>query len=280
MVAFIILHYKNLTDTLECISSIQALNSTNKKIVVVDNHTLSSEDVDILQPKIDHLIVLEDNLGFAKANNIGALYAIKHYNPSFLVVINNDTVIQQHDFISRIFDIHKEVPFDILGPKILCREGSGSVNPYAPLKTIDEVQKELDYQKKLFHIYQSSFSYAFLMMGIWLKRLFKKPKRFFNGEEREEGVALHGCALIFSKSYYQKFSDVFYDGTFLYHEESFLYQRAILHHLVTLYDPFISIFHKEGGSLDMKFGKKEREKKLFRTKEIIKSLELLKKEMR
>lgn len=280
MVSFIILHYKNLKDTIECIESIQKLKTKEKKnIVVVDNHTLDEKGLQKLKEYTEDIILLQENLGFAKANNKGCKYAIEKYHPSFLCVINNDTVITQEDFIERINQIYKETGFDMLGPYIECKEGSGSVNPYQPLKTKEEVEKEKKNQQKLLKVYQSPVLYFLLTLGIKIKRLFKKRDPMRNGKKREFDVALHGCALIFSKKYYEKFEEVFYPNTFLYHEESFLYLRMKKYHLKTVYDPDISIVHKEGASLSLAMDNNERKKMLFRTQEIIKSLTLLEKEI-
>ena len=51
------------------------------------------------------------------------------------------------------------------------------------------------------------------------------------------------------------------------------------YHLKTVYDPDISIVHKEGASLSLAMDNNERKKMLFRTQEIIKSLTLLEKEI-
>ena len=280
MVSFIILHYKNLKDTIECIESIQKLKSKEKKnIVVVDNHTLDEKGIQKLKEYTEDIILLQENMGFAKANNMGCKYAKEKYHPSFLCVINNDTVITQEDFIERINQIYEETDFDMLGPYIECKEGSGSVNPYQPLKTKEEVEKEKKNQQRLLKVYQSPVLYFLLTLGIKIKRIFKKREPMRNGNKREFDVALHGCALIFSKKYYEKFEEVFFPNTFLYHEESFLYLRMKQYHLKTVYDPDISIVHKEGASLSLAMDNNERKKMLFRTQEIIKSLTLLEKEI-
>lgn len=279
MYSFVILHYKNIQDTLECIASILNLKEKNKKIVVVDNCTLKEEEKKILASKVDKLICFEENLGFAKANNIGCKFAIENYHPEFLIVINNDTVIKQKVFLKNIQEIYHRTNFDILGPFIHCPLGSGSVNPYVPLQTLEEVECELRYQQKLLKIYANSIFYFLLVLGMKLKRFFKKPKVFQNGEKEELGVALHCCAIVFSKKYYEQFDTIFYNDTFLYHEESFLYKRVIKHHLTTVYSPKLEIIHKEGASLNYRFHGNNRLKLLFRTKEIIKSLNLLKVEM-
>ena len=280
MIAFIILHYKNVSDTLECIKSVSQLKSNQKiKIVVVDNHTLEQEELEKLKEYTKDILLLEKNEGFAKANNKGCAYAISKYHPDFLVVINNDTIMIQKDFINRIQTIYKETNFDLLGPWIECPPFSGSVNPYKPLKNLDEVQNELKVQQKLLKYYQSPFLYFLLTTAIRLKRIFKKPVMMQNADQREENVSLHGCAIIFSKKYYEKYDTIFYPNTFLYHEESFLYQRIIKDKLISIYDPSIKIKHKEGSSLHTTMNGNERKKLLFRTQEIIKSLKLLEQEM-
>ena len=70
----------------------------------------------------------------------------------------------------------------------------------------------------------------------------------------------------------------FYNETFLFHEEEFLYQRVIKDNLISLYDPSLTVFHKEGSSIK-KSNKKERLSKLFREKTRLKSLNLLLKNM-
>ena len=77
------------------------------------------------------------------------------------------------------------------------------------------------------------------------------------------------------KDLVEKYKDIFYKGTFLYHEEEFLTYRRKRDHLIFLYDPMVSIFHKEGSSLNHNYKKKYYQKLIFREKNIQKSLSLL-----
>ena len=100
MISFIILHYKNIKDTIECIESIRKLKTKKSvSIIVVDNHTLSKEELKKIKEYTEDVILLKENMGFAKANNKGCEYAVKKYHPDFLVVINNDTILSQDNFI-------------------------------------------------------------------------------------------------------------------------------------------------------------------------------------
>ena len=110
-----------------------------------------------------------------------------------------------------------------------------------------------------------------------IKHIIKKPIPPKNGKVIKRNVALHGCAIIMSYKYVKKYDYPFYNDTFLFHEEEFLYQRILKDNLVSIYDPHIKVFHKEGSSLE---GNGKREKLVFITKERIKSLTLLEKTLR
>lgn len=274
MVSFVILHYKNVFDTLECIASIKKFKG-KYSIVVVDNGTLSMDDKEKILKETPDVICNEENLGFAKGNNIGCQYAIRHYHPDFLVVTNNDIIIEQKDFITRVQKCYQKIKFDFMGPQILT-DGGESVNPFMAYRTLQEVEQAISKTKKLIRIYQSSILSCLLSFYFRIKYLFCHPEHLENGKESLEGVALHGCFLIFSKKYYETYDDIFYPETFLYHEEEFLEYRRRRDKLISYYDASILVFHKEGASLDFAFQNRDRQKKVFRNREILKSLQLLK----
>lgn len=276
MISFIILHYKNIKDTIECIDSIKKIK-TNKKvtIIIVDNNSLNQDEVEKLKNYTNDIIINEDNLGFAKGNNIGCKYAIDKYNPDFLCVINNDTIINQSNFIDEIYSCYENTKFDMMGPKIIT-DGGDSVNPFPAYETLDEVNDKIKYHNKLIKVYKNKFLRILLAKYIKIKRHFKNEVKIENGIKSEYGVALHGCAIIFSKKYYEKYNDIFYNDTFLYHEEEFLNYRKNKDNLITYYDSNLEIFHKEGASLNENFKNSDYEKLIFRNREIVKSLEKLK----
>lgn len=277
MVSFIILHYKNIKDTIECIESIRKING-EYKIIVVDNNTTTLDDEIILKKQCDDFIKLNENLGFAKANNIGCKYAIEKYNPDFLIVSNNDIVIDDENILSKINDEYKKSNFDMLGPKINTLGGQ-SVNPFPVYKTKEEVINQINKTEKLIKIYNNVILRNLFDIYMKTKYLFKEKRLVYNGKKRETSVALHGCFIIFSKKYYEKYEHVFYNETFLYHEEEFLYQRVLNDKLISVYNPLIEVFHKEGASLDFNY-KNNYKKLVFKNKEILKSLKLLLKQMK
>lgn len=274
--SFIILHYKNINDTLECIKSIKRIKKNEEaSIVIVDNNTLNEKEIDQLKVYTEDLVLLNENLGFAKGNNAGCKYAINKYHPNFLCVINNDTIIEQNDFLQRIEKCYKETNFDFMGPKIIT-DGGDSVNPFNAYSSLEEVEKKIKYHEKLDKVYNNKVLRILLSIYLGVKKLFMKPVHLKNGDNSQYDVALHGCAIIFSKNYYKKYDDIFYNETFLYHEEEFLNYRKNHDHLISYYDSDLEIFHKEGASLNESFKDSNYKKLIFRNKEILKSLYMLK----
>lgn len=273
MFSFIILHYKNIEETICCLNYITKNNYNDYHIIIVDNNTLNSNEEKQIRKYTNDIIKLSDNLGFAKANNIGIKYAEKKYNSMFYIVINNDVYIYQKDFLKIIKDDYKKYKFDMLGPKIDSPSGE-SVNPFPAIKLKSEVKKEINYCNKLIKIYQSNILTFLLDTYLKLKYLFLNKPKVENGKNVVMNVPLHCCAIVFSKEYVEKYTDTFNSCTFLFHEEEFLYQRLIKNNLISIYDPRLEVFHKEGSSTKASF-KNKRLRRLFHEKERKKSLEKL-----
>lgn len=274
MISFIVLHYKNIEETLCCLENLKNIIKNEKAtIIVVDNNTLNNNDKNKILKYTKDIVLLDKNYGFAKANNKGINYARKKYNSDFYCVINNDVFIYQNDFIKKIHNIYIKYNFDMLGPKIDSPTGE-SVNPFPVLKNKVDVVKEKDKCKKLIKIYNSPILTFLLSIYIKAKKIIIQPTKNENGKKIQNKVALHGCAIIFSKKYIEKYNNGFNNETFLFHEEEFLYQRMLKDNLISIYDPQLEVFHKEGSSVN-KITKTVRQRKLFREKERLKSLELL-----
>lgn len=274
MTSFIILHYKNLKDTIECIESINKIDG-DKSIIVVDNNSTTEEEQKIILKYTDDLILLKENMGFAKGNNEGCKYAIKKYHPDFLCVINNDIIIEQKDFCKKVINDYEKYEFDALGPKILT-DGGDSVNPFKTYDTITEINSEIKKCKRKIRIFSSkTLSTIYKFLSNIKHIIIRKQIKFENGKSMQFDVSLHGCAIIFSRKYYEKFDDVFYNNTFLYHEEEFLSFRRDKYKLKFMYDPYLEVFHKESASVNNEY-KNNRKKIVFRNNERLKSLILLK----
>ena len=273
MFSFVILHYKNIDETIECLTYLQKLDLKDANLIVVDNNTLSASEEKLIKRFTKDILKLDQNYGFAKANNKGIEYAKKKYHSKFYIVMNNDVYISDKNFLKIIASDYEKYNFDMLGPFISSPSGE-SVNPFPVIKNEEALASEIKRCQKLISIYSNPFSYHVLQMGIKLKHLLKKPVVPVNGAEVLLDSPLHGCCIIFSEQYIKKYKYPFYNETFLFHEEEFLYQRVINDKLISVYDPEIKVFHKEGSSIK-KSNKKERLSKLFREKTRLKSLYVL-----
>ena len=273
MFSFVILHYKNIDETIECLTYLQKLDLKDAHLIVVDNNTLSASEEKLIKRFTKDILKLDQNYGFAKANNKGIEYAKKKYHSKFYIVMNNDVYISDKNFLKIIASDYEKYNFDMLGPFISSPSGE-SVNPFPVIKNEDALATEIKRCQKLISIYNNPFSYHVLQSGIKLKHFLKKPLVPVNGSEVLLDSPLHGCCIIFSEQYIKKYTYPFYNETFLFHEEEFLYQRVIKDKLISVYDPEIKVFHKEGSSIK-KSNKKERLSKLFREKTRLKSLYVL-----
>jgi hypothetical protein len=72
------------------------------------------------------LIANDENLGFSEGNNVGIRYALKALNPDYVMLLNNDTVVDR-DFLGKLIDI-AETRKDVgaIGPKMLFYNYKGS----------------------------------------------------------------------------------------------------------------------------------------------------------
>jgi len=280
--AFVVLHFLTLEDTIECVNSIiNNVDFTNYKIVIVDNGSPNGSG-SILKKNFynnDKITVIlnEINLGFAKGNNVGFLHAKYKLKADFIALINNDTVIQQSDFISKIIEKFEFSNFHILGPDIISTKDGAHQNPRP--RTLQN-KEELRGQIKLYRT-KLLLNYFFLdnILEKTKKRFIKKPFITVSEttgpswEKEKLNVKLHGSALVFSPLYVELYEGL-YPKTFIYSEEAILYFIAKRDNLKTIYSPAIRILHKEDSSTNEIF-KKNYKKRRFYYKNFIKSGKVL-----
>lgn len=90
LVSIVTINYNGFSDTCEMIDSLKKFLSVSYEIIVVDNHSLNDEGVQIQAIYPDVKVVLSSvNLGFAGGNNLG----IKECRGIYVLLLNNDTLI-------------------------------------------------------------------------------------------------------------------------------------------------------------------------------------------
>ncbi|PKJ54372.1 glycosyltransferase family 2 protein [Bacillus sp. SN10] len=108
-VAVVILNYKNIKETLRVIEEFK--NQTSElEIVVIDND--SQDDSHNILSKRDDIVYLQtnDNLGYAKGNNIGIKYVIDNMDVEFIIISNNDIHLPNRNTIKMLKDVIKKLP--------------------------------------------------------------------------------------------------------------------------------------------------------------------------
>lgn len=258
MVGFVLLNYMAYQETISCISSIEKL-SNDIHIVVVDNHS-SNNSFNILTEmynKKSYITVLDSgsNLGFAKGNNIGYAYLRENFKCDFIIVMNNDMVIKQSNFIDSIYEIFKRTKFYVLGPDIYSTRDNRHQNPES------YSNYNLTTLKKIYLLLTLKKIFSFLFYIKWfvfsLFRIKKKTVIKENDYKVEQfDVVMHGSCYIFSRLFIDNESECFYKETFMYFESYILAYLCERKHYLTVYSPKLLVYHHEDASTDYVFKNK------------------------
>jgi GT2 family glycosyltransferase len=279
-IVFVILHYMAIKDTMECVESIRKhIDIIDYKIVIVDNASPNNTGKQLIEEyKMQPDIVVlcnEENLGFAKGNNVGYIYAKRKLHAKYIVLLNNDVCMIQGDLYKKIeksFEIDK---FAVMGPTIITKDGLATSNPRMAEKiTEQQISKLIKRHKILYKLTFLNLQSIIILFRKVKSLLIKKSPNCFC-YMKVSNIILHGSFLIFSPIYINKF-DGLEPRTFMYFEEDILYLRLVKNNMVSLYNPEITVYHKEDAATDSVISGK-REKQLFVLKNTIDSLEVYKK---
>ena len=268
---FVVLHYNTENETKDCVASIIE-HLPGASIVVVDNGSPNGsgkrlEEYFKNQPV--SVLLLDDNLGFAKGNNAGIKYIRKKQGVEYIVVINNDTLILQDDFLELIDQEYHNSKFAVMGPKITSPNGDSTSNPVEYIVDSKNKVRNLLLKRRIKLILNLLHLNAFLNdvgKGIRLQGMYDSDKRY-------ENVKLHGACWIFSPVFFNKF-DGLCDKTFLYFEEDILYLQLKRRQMKTVYNPELNIIHLEDVT-STSITNSNREKNIFVLRNEIQSLKVL-----
>jgi GT2 family glycosyltransferase len=154
-VAIVILNWNGWEDTIECLESVFQIDYPNYNVVLVDNHSTDdsikkiiayaegkitvestffeyshynkplnyqildkNRNIDINPNKQLTLILNHKNEGFAEGNNIGMRYTLKNLESKYVLLLNNDTVVDKYFLDSLVKEGENNEKIGLLGPKI------------------------------------------------------------------------------------------------------------------------------------------------------------------
>lgn len=118
-VAIIIVNWNGLELTRACLTSLRKVNSSNFKIILVDNGSENEEGSRLLRafPEI-HLIQNKLNLGFSGGNNVGIRHALEE-GFSHVLLLNNDTEVAPDFLDEMLFKLYRNPNLGVVQPLIV-----------------------------------------------------------------------------------------------------------------------------------------------------------------
>jgi GT2 family glycosyltransferase len=117
-VMIVVLNWNGLSDTLDCLMSLQRLDYPDCKVVVVDNGSVDGS-VEVVRTRFPGIMLVEneENLGYAGGNNVGLRYALAQ-GMDYVLLLNNDTEVAP-DFVSRLVAAAEvDLAVGVVGPTI------------------------------------------------------------------------------------------------------------------------------------------------------------------
>jgi GT2 family glycosyltransferase len=227
-VSIIIVNYNSYNFTLECIKSIVKMtNDISYEIIVVDNASLNFNENKLLQLSENiRVIINTDNLGFAKANNIG----VENSQGEAILLLNNDTILLNDAISTCYYKLKEDKSLGTIGCKLL--------------------NENLTWQKSF---------YEFPTLKTQLRKLLRIKDSSVNGDSANYVPWLTGAFLMFRKSSLQLFQDTKLDEDFFMYCEDIQWGLQFRKNgLKALYYPTGEVVHYQGKSsnFDDDFNKK------------------------
>ncbi|MFA6183900.1 MAG: glycosyltransferase family 2 protein [Parcubacteria group bacterium] len=218
-VSFVIVNYKSKKYLEKCILSIaKKAIELDFEIIVVNNDKEKLESFGKIEKYLNKINIIEinENVGFSRANNIGA----KKSRGDILCFLNPDANFISDTIVDLIkeFDANNEI--GVIGPKVL---KEGKIQPWS-------VGVDMD----IFEILRSKFG-------------FSKSKRLWNSNKKTEVDWVSGVSLFVKKELFL-LEGGFDENFFLYYEDVDLCKRIRKMNKKVIYFPFFEVAHLEGGS--------------------------------
>lgn len=218
--SIIIVTWNTANTTLKCTQSIKKyLSGFKYEIIVVDN--ASDDDTVAKLKKEGGIVVIENknNLGFGRANNIGAKIAKGEY----LLFLNSDMELIDNKIVDMFNYLNSYPEIGLIGPKFLNIDGSDQGSVWPP----------------------QSLSNAF--KEFWLGQQKAYSKYVPQGDQPVEVFSVSGGALMIKASLFNKIGcwDKRY---FMYYEDLELCRQVSKLKLKIFYYPLCRVIHRHGAS--------------------------------
>ena len=270
MFGYVILHYQSIEITKKCVDKL-LMFSKNNPIIIVENCSPngSGKQLEKMYSKCINITVIinEENQGFAKGNNLGYQYIKRKYSLNYVVVMNNDIMIEDNDFAVIIEQFMEKNEVDVCGPDMVTLKG----NHQNPLQLKPYTSKYLQRRVRADKIK------VLLLRTRLFWKLYENYKKTNKIPIRTKqptvfDCILHGSCIIYGPEYIKREQNAFLPITYMYNEEAILYDYLVHKGYKTGYCSDVTILHMEGVSTSERIENKKK-KVMFRFKNNIKSIE-------
>lgn len=140
MLTIVVINYRMENLTINLIKNELSKISHPHKTIIVNNAATPESDgyltkelhaglVSDVETPIDKsydifVISSEENLGFARGNNLGASFCIRNFQPEYILFTNNDILLQDSDVVQCLIQKLQENPnAGVVGPKVVGLDG-------------------------------------------------------------------------------------------------------------------------------------------------------------
>ena len=270
MFGYVILHYQSIEITKKCVDKLLMFSKDNP-IIIVDNCSPngSGKQLEKMYSKCINITVIinEEYQGFAKGNNLGYQYIKRKYSLNYVVVMNNDIMIEDNDFAVIIEQFMEKNEVDVCGPDMVTLKG----NHQNPLQLKPYTSKYLQRRVRADKIK------VLLLRTRLFWKLYENYKKTNKIPIRTKqptvfDCILHGSCIIYGPEYIKREQNAFLPITYMYNEEAILYDYLVHKGYKTGYCSDVTILHMEGVSTSERIENKKK-KVMFRFKNNIKSIE-------
>ncbi|SCY84895.1 glycosyltransferase family 2 protein [Flavobacterium anhuiense] len=231
-VSVVIVNYNTMKMTNECIDSLHKFTkNVNIEIILVDNASTDGSKDFFSNDKRIRYLYLEENIGFGRANNVGA----EASKGKYIFLLNSDTILLD-DVISKLFIFAEKYSKEDLGAVGTCLINSNKEDAlsFGQFITSKRIYRRL---LETFKIFKNKFeveTYAKLIKNGFLEVDF-----------------VSGADLFIPKTAFNKVNGFDHDF-FMYYEETDLQKRMSKLNLKRYIINVRDIIHLEGGSFEEK----------------------------
>lgn len=251
-IVFSVVVYRNTDDLTEFLESIKQNVTVDYRVIFVNNYydDESRDRVKAIAEENGCDFINSENNGYGSGNNRAVEFAMENYDFEYFIVSNPDIVIKKFDC-----DKLKTVKEGVLAPEIITVGGKRQNPMY--VKDLRSANKKIYRGLKK----DKKFSFYF---GIGLNKIVRGWHNAFYKLSRKRTHIIyqaHGSFVIFTSSCLQAIGAPYDEKMFLFAEESYLAYVLKQKNIPTRYCNFISVIHKEDGSMKFRSDINEQLKK-------------------